>query len=142
MSKGTRSGAPALAGRLALGEGRHLMSSGPTKRVNVSMRSRVTASDRADLKELIDQVRAVLAAKVDDNTDTARGKLDDLEEAIASNQPDLATMEHVQGWFARKIPTLASAIGRIILSPIVTRMVTRAGDDVAAEYDRRFGRSD
>jgi hypothetical protein len=118
------------------------MSSGPTKRVNVSVRSRVTASDRADLTELIDQVRAMLAAIEDDNIDTARGKLDDLEEAIASHEPDLATMEHVHGWFARKIPTLASAIGRIILSPIVTRMVARAGDDVAAEFDRRFDRSD
>lgn len=118
------------------------MSSGPTKRVNVSVRSGATASDRADLTELIDQVRAMLAVKDDDNVDTARGKLNDLEEAIASPKPDLATMEHVHGWFTRRIPTLASAIARIILSPIVVRMVAGAGDDVAAEFDRRFGRSD
>jgi hypothetical protein len=117
------------------------MSNGPTKRLNVSVRSGITASDRADLTELIDQVRAMLAAMAGDDIDTARGKLDDLEEAIASHEPDLATMEHVHGWFARKIPTLATAIGRIILSPIVTRMVASAGDDVAAEFDRRFGPS-
>lgn len=114
------------------------MSSGPTNRIENPMRPRVAAADRADLKELVDQVRAVLAAKEGDNIDTARGKLDDLEEAITSDEPDLATMEHVHGWFARKIPTLASAVGRIIRSPLVTRMVARAGAEMTAEFNRRF----
>jgi hypothetical protein len=131
------------AARLPLGEGRHLVPSGPTDRANVNIEgdalvSTVTPSDRADLKELVDQIRAVLAAQRDD-ADTALEKLDDLEEAITCGEPDLATVEHVRGWFARTIPTLASAIGRIIHSPIVTRIVATAGDEAAAEFHRRFG---
>ncbi|MCW2916635.1 MAG: hypothetical protein JWN52_4703 [Actinomycetia bacterium] len=99
----------------------------------------LTSTEFAQLKELIDQARQALSTQPDAQTPAGLAKLDDLEEAITGDEPDLATMEHVHGWFGRKVPRLSDMVGRIILSPIVSRVVTAAGDDMIAEFQRRFG---
>jgi hypothetical protein len=108
--------------------------------VTVSGRSgeAVTEAELSQLSELFRELRARVPAGGDEGCGTALAKLAELEEAITSQEPDLATMEHVQGWFGRKMPALAGAVGRLVVSPIVTRIVTTAGDDLAAEFHRRF----
>jgi hypothetical protein len=101
--------------------------------------SSVTPAEFAELKELIDQVRRALDDQPDDETVAGLAKLDELDEAITGDEADLATMEHVRGWFARKMPGLAGMVGRIIVNPITTKIIAAAGDDLAAEFRRRFG---
>ncbi|MCP2342841.1 hypothetical protein [Actinomadura rupiterrae] len=95
----------------------------------------VTEAELARLSELFAELRGRVTGE---DGGAALGKLDELEEAITAEEPDLATMEHVQGWFRRRMPGLAEAVGRLVVSPLVTRVVTTAGDDVAAEFHRRF----
>jgi hypothetical protein len=101
--------------------------------------SSVTPAEFTELKKLIDQVRHALGDQQESEATAGSAKLDELEEAIIGDEPDLATMEHVRGWFARKVPGLADMVGRIILHPIVSRITAAAGDGIASEFHRRFG---
>jgi len=65
-------------------------------------------------------------------------RVDELEEAIASSQPDLSTMEYVKVWFGKNLPGLAGAVTGLIVHPVVGKLVEAAGDVLAAEFRRRF----
>ncbi len=98
----------------------------------------VTEAELSQLGQLFGELRARLSAEDGERSGAALAKLAELEEAITSQEPDLATMEHVHGWFRRKMPAVADAVGRLVAGPIVTRLVAMAGDDLAAEFHRRF----
>lgn len=98
----------------------------------------VTAADLAEIRQVIDELRGLVDAEIDVEA-TAREKLDELEEALTAERPDLATLEHVRGWFGRRLPRLADAVGRVILSPLVAKLIGAAGDELAVEFTRRFG---
>jgi hypothetical protein len=104
-----------------------------------SVGSPVSQADLDTLTALLNEVRTALAGESDAVRNAGLAKLDEFEEAITEDEPDLATMEHVRGWFVRRIPALADAVGRIVLHPVVTRLVNAAGDTIAAEFRRRFG---
>lgn len=97
--------------------------------------------DGADLLTAIAGLRELVeAAGLDAGvTADALAKLDELEEAVTAELPDLATMEHVQGWFRRRLPPLADAVRRFLVGPLVTGTLTAAGDDLAQEFTRRLG---
>lgn len=99
----------------------------------------VTPADLDELRGALAELRALVLADGGANAQGADRKVDELEEALGEQRPDLATIEHVQGWFTRHVPRLSGAVGRLILSPLVTRIVAAAGDDLAAEFSRRFG---
>jgi hypothetical protein len=97
----------------------------------------------AELTELLSALRAEIAellagtdAPLDGQADT---KLDELAEALTGDEVDLATVEHVQGWFRRKLPRCAAAVNRVVLGPVVARLVAEGGDQLAAEFTRRIG---
>ncbi|WP_433238115.1 hypothetical protein ACQPYK_30205 [Streptosporangium sp. CA-135522] len=90
------------------------------------------------LKARLDELRELIGSEGGDNAEAALAKLDELEEALLAETPDLATMEHVRGWFTRKFPRLAAAVGRVIVSPAVTSLVAAAGDELSAEFTRRL----
>ncbi|MGW7537593.1 hypothetical protein [Amycolatopsis sp. NPDC054798] len=96
----------------------------------------VSQADLDTLAALLGEIRAALPA---DAAETGGAQLDDLEEAITADPPDLTAMKRVRDWFARHVPALASAIGRIVLHPIVVRTVDAAGDTLAADFRRQFG---
>jgi len=62
-----------------------------------------------------------------------------LEEAVTAQEPDLATVEYVKGWFVKNIPALAGTVTGVVLNPRVGKLVQAAGDTLAHEYKRRFG---
>jgi hypothetical protein len=99
----------------------------------------VTGAELDELRAAFAALRARLDAETGAEADIARQKLDELAEAVTAEKPDLSTMEHVRGWFQRKLPALAGAVGRLVVSPVVTKLVAAAGDDLAAEFTRRFG---
>ena len=71
--------------------------------------------------------------------DAALERVDELEEAITAQEPDLPTMEYVKRWFVRNLPDLAGAVTSVVVHPIVGKLVEAAGDALAAEFRRRFG---
>jgi hypothetical protein len=109
---------------------------------NIQHTQRVrAAATTTELTELLAALRAEIAELVAE-TDTdgqADVKLDELTEALTADEVDLATVEHVQGWFRRKLPQCVAAVNRVILGPVVARMVTAGGDQLAAEFTRRLG---
>ncbi|MFD0201677.1 MULTISPECIES: hypothetical protein [Saccharothrix] len=96
---------------------------------------RLDAREAEDLAALFARLRARLG----EDDDAARAKVDELEEAIIDGEPDLATMESVRNWFGRKMPRLAASVSELILNPIVAKLVGAAGAGLAAEFTRRFG---
>lgn len=69
----------------------------------------------------------------------ARERIDELEEAVTAEKPEVSVMVYVRDWFAKRLPALAGAVTSLIVHPFVGRLVEHAGDTVAAEFSRHFG---
>ena len=85
--------------------------------------------------DLQNQIRA---AAPPETAAAALERLGELEEAVGAPEPDLSTMEYVRGWFAKNLPSLAGAVTGIVVHPAVGKMVSAAGEVLAAEFKRRF----
>jgi hypothetical protein len=57
--------------------------------------------------------------------------VDELEQALVADQPDLTTIEYVKQWFARKLPAAAGLVASVLIHPLVGGIVERAGDKLA-----------
>ena len=66
--------------------------------------------------------------------------MDELEQAITERKPHLSTMEYVRNWFGKHIPGLAGAVVSVVVHPIVGKLVEAAGDLLAVDFRKRFGR--
>src|ERR687892_1659248 len=82
-----------------------------------------------------DQIRAAAPPEM---SAAALERLGELEEAVGAPEPDLSTMEYVRGWFTKNLPSLAGAVTGIVVHPAVGKMVSAAGEALAAEFKRRF----
>ena len=104
------------------------------------IRPEVTEADRAELRQILADLKAKVAAEAPpDKKDAALERVEELEEAVAAEEPDLTTMEYVKRWFVKNLPGLAGAVTSVIVHPIVGKLVEAAGDALAAEFRRRFG---
>ena len=65
--------------------------------------------------------------------------MNELQQAVAEEKPDLTTMEYVRNWFAKNVPALAGAVTGVIVNPIVGKLVEAAGETLSEEFRRRFG---
>lgn len=99
----------------------------------------VTPQDMDVLKRAISQLRNLVDAESPtDKKDAALERMDELEQAMTEEQPDLSTMEYVRNWFIKNIPGLAGAVTSVVIHPIVGKLVEAAGDALSAEFRRRF----
>ena len=100
----------------------------------------VTDAELGELKQLLADLKSQVEAQVPpDKQPAAVERLDELTEAVTAEQPDLTTMEYVKGWFAKNVPALAGAVASVVVHPIVGKLVSAAGDTLAADFRRRFG---
>jgi hypothetical protein len=100
----------------------------------------VTEADLAELRQLLGDLRAKVAAEVPAERRTAAlERVQELELAVTAKEPDLTTMEYVKQWFVKNLPTVAGSVASIVVHPIVGKLVTAAGDGLAGEFKRRFG---
>jgi hypothetical protein len=123
-----------VSGQVAVGNG--------INQVNVMGRTgpQVTQADLDELRQALAGVKAqVESVAAPDKKAAALERMDELEEAITAEKPDLTTLEYVKRWFARHLPELAGAVTGVIIHPIVGKIVAAAGDGLAAEFRRRFG---
>jgi hypothetical protein len=124
-----------VSGQVAIGSG--------INQVNVMGRTdpQVTQADLDELHEALAKVKAqVESDAAPEKKAAALERLDELEEAVTAEKPDLTTMEYVKRWFARYLPELAGAVTGVIIHPIVGKLVEAAGDGLAAEFKHHFGK--
>ena len=101
----------------------------------------VTAAELAELKKLLSDLQAKVAAEAPpEKKDAAVERVEELKEAVTAEKPDLTTIEYVKRWFEKNLPALAGSVTSIVVHPIVGKLVEVAGETLAAEFRRRFGK--
>lgn len=96
-------------------------------------------ADLATLKQMFATLKTqVTEAAPDDKKASALERIDELEEAITADQPDLTTMDYVKRWFVKNLPTLSGAVTGVVIHPIVGKLVETAGTMAADEFKERF----
>ncbi|MEJ2303806.1 MAG: hypothetical protein P8186_20765 [Anaerolineae bacterium] len=100
----------------------------------------LTNADLEILQEQLAELRARVAeAASEEKREAALERVNELQEALLAEKPDLPTMEYVKGWFLRNLPGIAGSVTSLIVSPIVGKLVEVSGEVLAAEFRRRFG---
>jgi hypothetical protein len=124
-----------ISGQVAVGDGNV-----QTQTIGTSSAPASPGADRGVLDAILAELQATVAAGAPaGKREAALERLGEFGEALAAPEPDLATMEYVQGWFARQLPDLGEAVSAILAHPAVIGWIESRGDEVAAEYRRRFG---
>ncbi len=123
-----------VSGQVAVGEGiTQTQTTG-------AARPEVTEADLAELRQALADLKAqVEAGSPPEKKEAALERVEELEEAITAEEPDLTTMEYVKRWFVKNVPALAGAVTGVVVHPIVGKLVEAAGDAMATEFRRRFG---
>jgi hypothetical protein len=98
----------------------------------------VTEAQLAAVRAEFTRLRSVIGELGEGNRG-AEERLDELEEAVTAEEPDVSVMVYVRNWFLRTLPALAGAVTALISDPVVGQLVQQAGDQLALEYDRHFG---
>lgn len=103
--------------------------------------SAITEADLLDLRQMLSDLKAQVEKEAPtDKKHAALERVNELEEAVTAKEPDLTTMEYVKRWFVKNLPGLAGTVTGIVIHPIVGKLVGAAGDIVASEFRRRFGK--
>ena len=101
---------------------------------------RISEAELAELREAFADLRARVTADASpEQREAALERVDELEQAIVAEEPDLTTMEYVKSWFGRNLPKVAGTVTGLVVHPIVGKLVEAAGEAVAGEFRRRFG---
>jgi len=100
----------------------------------------VTGADLAEVRKLFGELRKQVDAEAPpDMKNSALERVEELEEAVTAEKPDLTTMEYVKKWFGKHLPQLAGAVVSVLVNPIVGKVVEAAGDIASEELRQRFG---
>jgi hypothetical protein len=103
-------------------------------------RPEVTEAELAELRQTLADLKARVEAEAPpEKKEAALERVEELEEAVTAEEPDLTTMEYVKRWFVKNLPGLAGTVTSVVVHPIVGKLVEAAGDALAAEFRRRFG---
>jgi hypothetical protein len=125
-----------ISGQVAVGDGNV-----QTQTIGTPGTPPAPGADRGVPDAILAELEAMVTAGAPaDKRDAALERLGEFGEALTASEPDLATMEYVQSWFARQIPDLGQAVSAILAHPAVVRWIESSGDALAAEFRRRFGR--
>lgn len=100
----------------------------------------VTQADLEKVSELFADLKQKIAAEAPpEKKEAAIERVNEMEEEIVSQNPDVSTMEYVRGWFGKNLPGLLGAVTSVVVNPIVGKVVEAAGGLAAEEIRRRFG---
>lgn len=102
-----------------------------------SMSTVVSDAEIADLRAAFADLRARVEAQAPpDKRDAALERVDELEEAVITDEPDATTAGYVRGWFAKNLPQLAGGVVSLVVHPVVGKLVEAAGEVVADQFRR------
>ncbi len=100
----------------------------------------VTDAELAELRQAFAELRAQVSAEAPpERKGAAVERIDELEEAIIADEPDLTTVEYVKRWFTKNVPRLAGTVTGVIVNPIVGMLVGAAGDAAVREFQGIIG---
>ncbi len=100
----------------------------------------ITEAELAELRSAFAALRAEIATEVPPELqDAAIERVEELEQAVTAEKPDLSTMEYVRNWFTKRCPTMAKSVTGVIVHPICTKLAAAAGDAMVADFHQRFG---
>lgn len=96
-------------------------------------------ADLATLRQMFATLKTQVAETAPaDKKASALERIDELEEAITAEEPDLTTMDYIKRWFVKNLPTLSGAVTSVVIHPIVGKLVEAAGTMAADEFQERF----
>lgn len=97
----------------------------------------VTEAERAELRQAFADLRGEVAAAAPPGSKAgALERVDELEQAVTAEEPDLTTMQYVKRWFAKNLPGVAGSVAGILVHPVVGKLVQTAGEAAAAGLGR------
>ena len=100
----------------------------------------ISEADRAAVHALVAALKARVQAEAPpEQRGEATELVDELEDAILAEAPNVSRMAFIRDWFSAHVPKLAGAVSELILSSLVRRIVAAAGDIAGAEYRNAFG---
>jgi hypothetical protein len=100
----------------------------------------VTEADLAELRRAVEEVRArILAEAPREQQAAALERVDELQEAVVAEEPDLTTLQYVRRWFGKNLPELAGSVTGLIIHPVVGKIVEAAGELAASQFRALFG---
>ena len=123
-----------ISGQVAIGK-----SISQTQQTGLSKSTEVTSEELNLLRKLFEDLKTQVASEVEPSRQaSALERIDELQEAVTAETPDLTTMEYVKRWFMKHLPTISGAVTSVIIHPIVGKLVEVSGDVAAEEFRRRF----
>jgi hypothetical protein len=97
----------------------------------------VTAAEMAELRQAFGGLREQVAAQAPpEKQQAALERVEELEEAVTADEPDLTTIQYVKRWFSKNLPELAGAVVSVVVHPIVGKIVEAAGEMAADQFKR------
>jgi hypothetical protein len=121
-----------------VGVGRNIRQS--YVRTHAEGASAVTEADLAELRRAIEDVKAQIVAEAPPEQQAAAlERVDELEQAVVAEEPDLTTLQYVRKWFGKNLPKLAGSVTGLIIHPVVGKIVEAAGDLAASQFRQLFG---
>ena len=108
-----------VSGQIAVGKNiSQVHQSGPLQP------SEVTPAELEELKRVFKVLKAQISTSTaPERRASALERVDELEEAVTADKPDLTTVEYVKQWFVKHLPMLSGAITGVIIHPIVGKLV-------------------
>jgi hypothetical protein len=89
----------------------------------------VTEAEREQVRLAFAQLREQIAAEAPpEQRAAAVERVEELQEAVFADEPDLTTVQYVTRWFRRNLPALAGSVTGLVINPLVGRLVHVAGD--------------
>lgn len=91
----------------------------------------VTEAEREQVRLAFAQLREQVAAGAPpEQRAAAVERVEELQEAVFAEEPDLTTVQYVTRWFRRNLPSLAGSVASLVVHPLVGRLVQVAGDQL------------
>jgi hypothetical protein len=118
-----------VQGQVAVGKGIDQRQEVGTMAVEVS------EAELAELRQAFADLKAEVASAAPPGTEGAAvERVEELEDAITAEKPDLTTMQYVKQWFAKNLPSVAGSVTGILVHPVVGKLVQAAGETIADQF--------
>jgi hypothetical protein len=99
------------------------------------MKIEITEAELAELSQAFTDLNAEVEANAaPEQKEAAVERVNELEEAITAEEPDLTTVQYVKRWFVKNLPAVAGSVTGILIHPVVGKLVQSAGEAVAAQF--------
>ncbi len=105
-----------------------------------SSSTQVTEADLRQLQALFDDFKQQIEQQAPPDKKTAAlERVDELQQEITSQKPELSTFDYVKNWFGKNLPGLLGGVTSLIVNPLVGKVVEAVSGLAADAIRKRFG---